>query len=168
MSKQRTKSPSTHRAAKPTGTPTRTPTHIPASTRTPKPKNPGKLPANPKSAVVAPRGAIRHAANRAATKPTNATTGQRGRAVGKPAKAPGDPKRLSALDAAAKILAESKEPMRCGDLVARMESKGLWKSKSGKTPAATVYAAMIREIAAKKAASRFTRTERGLFAARLK
>jgi len=56
---------------------------------------------------------------------------------------------LSALDAAAKVLAASKEPMRARDLIAAMADQGLWSSPNGKTPEATLYAAMIREIAAK-------------------
>ena len=43
--------------------------------------------------------------------------------------------------------------------------KGLWKSKSGKTPEATVYAAIIREIHDKGVDSRFEKKDRGLFAA---
>ena len=43
-----------------------------------------------------------------------------------------------------------------------MLAKGLWKT-SGKTPAATIYAAIIREIAAKGSESRFRKVERGKF-----
>ncbi|MFN0132727.1 MAG: winged helix-turn-helix domain-containing protein [Phycisphaerales bacterium] len=75
------------------------------------------------------------------------------------------PKRTSALDAAAQVLAASKEPLNCKQLVAEMEAKGLWKSPSGKTPEASVYAAVIREIAAKGRESRFRKTDRGLFTA---
>jgi hypothetical protein len=72
---------------------------------------------------------------------------------------------LSCLDAAAKVLAESGKPMRVAEVVETMEQKGLWKSKSGKTPAATLHAAVIREIAKRGAASRFVKKDRGLFAA---
>jgi hypothetical protein len=72
-------------------------------------------------------------------------------------------KRLSALDAAAQVLAFSKEPMNTKSLIAEMEKKGLWKSPGGKTPAATLYAAITREIGTKKREARFTKTERGLF-----
>jgi hypothetical protein len=47
-------------------------------------------------------------------------------------------KRLSALDAAAKVLASAKEPMNTKSLIAEMEKKGLWKSPGGKTPPAGV------------------------------
>jgi hypothetical protein len=72
---------------------------------------------------------------------------------------------LSGLDAAAKVLADSGKEMRVGEIVEAMEQKGLWKSKAGKTPEATVYAAIIREIRDKGVDSRFAKKDRGLFAA---
>lgn len=70
---------------------------------------------------------------------------------------------MSGLDAAAKVLADAGEPMRARALVDAMINGGLWKS-GGRTPWATIYAAMAREIAVKGAASRFRKTDRGLFA----
>jgi hypothetical protein len=75
------------------------------------------------------------------------------------------PKRVSALDAAAQVLASANEPMRAKDLIAAMQTKGLWTSPGGKTPEATLYAAMTREITVKGRESRFKKVERGLFAA---
>ena len=75
------------------------------------------------------------------------------------------PKRVSALDAAAQVLAASEVPMRAKEMIAKMEAKGLWKSPGGKTPEATLYAAIIREIAAKGTAARFKKHERGVFVA---
>jgi hypothetical protein len=49
------------------------------------------------------------------------------------------PKKLSALDAAARILQETKQPMTCKELVESMAAKGYWKSPGGKTPHATLY-----------------------------
>jgi len=72
-------------------------------------------------------------------------------------------KPMSGLDAAAKVLADAGEPMRAKAIVDAMINGGLWKS-GGKTPHATIYAAMIREIAAKGDAARFKKTDRGLFA----
>jgi len=43
-----------------------------------------------------------------------------------------------------------------------MLAKGLWHT-NGKTPAATIYAAIIREIASKGNASRFRKVARGKF-----
>jgi len=76
---------------------------------------------------------------------------------------PADGKPLSGLDAAAKVLADAGQPMRARELVNTMIERGLWKS-GGRTPWATIYAAMTREIAAKGKASRFRKTDRGLFA----
>jgi len=70
---------------------------------------------------------------------------------------------LSGLDAAAKVLEEAGEPLDCKTIVERAFAAGYWKSE-GKTPAATVYAAIIREIAKKGEASRFRKVERGKFA----
>lgn len=87
--------------------------------------------------------------------------------TGKVPKAPktGKPKRMSALDAAAQIIAGASKPMRAKEIVEQMEAKGLWKSLGGKTPEATLYAAVIREIAAKGADARFKKHDRGLFVA---
>ncbi len=74
-------------------------------------------------------------------------------------------KKVSALDAAAQVLAKSDKPMTSQALIDEMAAKGLWKSPGGKTPHATLYAAMAREIATKGAAARFRKMDRGLFAA---
>ena len=68
-------------------------------------------------------------------------------------------------DAAAQVLAASEVPMRAKEMIAAMEAKKLWTSPSGKTPEATLYAAIIREIAAKGTAARFKKHERGVFVA---
>ena len=75
-------------------------------------------------------------------------------------------KKLSAIDAAAQVLAASKEPLNAKEMIEAMATKGLWTSPSGKTPHATLYSAIIREIALKGKESRFTKTERGKFAAK--
>ncbi|KKM79440.1 hypothetical protein LCGC14_1349850 [marine sediment metagenome] len=71
-------------------------------------------------------------------------------------------KRASGLDAAAQVLAEAGEPLNTKTMVERMLAKGLWKT-NGKTPAATIYAAIIREIATKGAGARFRKVDRGRF-----
>ena len=73
------------------------------------------------------------------------------------------PKRLSALDAAAQLLAKRGEAMRTGEMVATMAEQGLWSSPHGKTPAATLYSAILREIEVKGADARFRKVERGKF-----
>ena len=82
------------------------------------------------------------------------------------AKEASGPKKLSAINAAAKVLADAKEPMACKELIEAMEKKGLWTSPGGKTPAATLYSAILREIQNRGADSRFKKTERGKFAAK--
>jgi hypothetical protein len=92
-----------------------------------------------------------------------------GKKPGKPKavreKKPDKPKRVSALDAAAQVLTDAAEPMGVNALVEEMGKRGLWSSPGGKTPGATLNAAIIREIATKAEASRFRKVDRGLFAA---
>jgi hypothetical protein len=85
----------------------------------------------------------------------------------KKAKTPKPPKekKVSAIDAAAQVLAASKEPMNAKEMIEAMAAKGLWTSPGGKTPHATLYSAIIREIATKGKESRFTKKDRGQFAA---
>ncbi len=70
--------------------------------------------------------------------------------------------KLSGLDAAAQILAKAKEPMGCKDVAEQAMAQGLW-SPGGKTPHATLYAAIIREIAKKGKDARFKKVDRGRF-----
>ena len=74
------------------------------------------------------------------------------------------PKKLSAIDAAAKVLGETGQPMRCPEMIVAMAKKGYWKSPGGKTPAATLYAAILKEISTKGKGSRFVKVDRGQFA----
>ena len=52
------------------------------------------------------------------------------------------PKNLSALDAAAQVLAASKEPLNAKQMIDAMAAKHLWSSPGGKTPHATLYTAV--------------------------
>lgn len=83
----------------------------------------------------------------------------------KAAKPAGDakPKRVSALDAAAQVLAKAGKPMRSQEMIAAMAEQGLWTSPGGKTPHATLYAAILREIGAKGDQARFRKTDHGQF-----
>ncbi len=74
-------------------------------------------------------------------------------------------KKMSALDAAAKVLSGAKEPLNSKQMIERMEANGYWISPGGQTPASTLYAAIIREIQKKGKEARFTKADRGLFAA---
>ena len=69
---------------------------------------------------------------------------------------------MSGLDAAAKVLAEAGEPLSCKEMVERMLAKGYWTTE-GKTPAATIYSAIIRQIAAKGEEARFRKAAKGKF-----
>ena len=73
-------------------------------------------------------------------------------------------KKLSALDAAAKVLAEAGEPLNCRQMIEQMAAKGLWTSPGGQTPSATLYSAILRELEKKGKDARFQKTERGKFA----
>lgn len=72
-------------------------------------------------------------------------------------------KKLSALDAAAKLLEGSGEAMTCQEMIKAMAERKLWTSPGGKTPHATLYAALLREIGNKGNASRFRKAGPGKF-----
>jgi hypothetical protein len=92
-----------------------------------------------------------------------AATGPKGKKAKEP-KEPKEPKarKVSGLDAAFEVLKAKGEPMTCKAIVDEMLAKGMWKT-GGKTPSATIYSAMIREIDTKPGESRFAKTGRGLF-----
>ena len=73
------------------------------------------------------------------------------------------PKKLSALDAAARVLGESGQAMNCQEMIQAMAAKGYWTSPAGKTPGATLSSAILRELKMKGADARFRKTERGKF-----
>jgi hypothetical protein len=72
--------------------------------------------------------------------------------------------KLSALDAAVKVLGEAKEPMNTKQMIEQMAAKSYWTSPGGKTPHATLYSAILREIDTKGPEARFVKSERGKFA----
>jgi len=98
------------------------------------------------------------------------TTEQTSATETKKAKKPRTPKadgKMSGLDAAYEVLKANGGEMTCQAIVDEMLAKGLW-STNGRTPAGTIYSAMIREIDDKPGESRFAKTGRGLFAAATK
>ncbi len=106
-------------------------------------------------------------ANAAAAKTKAATTKPEApakKARSKKADGEQKPKRVGALDAAAQVLKRAGKPMRAQELIAAMAEQNLWKSPAGKTPAGTLYAAMMREARDKGNASRFRKVDRGQFA----
>ncbi len=78
--------------------------------------------------------------------------------------AAGKVERPSGLNLAAKVLAEAGEPLSAKQIAERAIAAG-WKTE-GKTPHATLYVAMSREIKVKDGESRFKKVDRGRFAAR--
>ena len=74
-------------------------------------------------------------------------------------------KKVSCLDAAARVLAEAGEPLNAKQMIEAITTKGYWTSPAGKTPHATLYSAILREITVKGNDARFRKTERGKFAA---
>ena len=75
---------------------------------------------------------------------------------------PAKQRKPGGLDAAARVLREAGTAMNCGDIVKTALEKGYWQT-GGKTPAATIYAAILREINVKGADARFRKTARGHF-----
>jgi hypothetical protein len=122
-------------------------------------------------AEVASQAAVTDSDSEVQAEAVPATKPKRGkRAAQAEATDPADPaagqKKLSALAAAAKVLVEVGQPMNSKQLIEAMAQKGYWSSPGGKTPEATLYAAIAREIKTKGEAARFTNPDRGLFAAR--
>jgi HB1, ASXL, restriction endonuclease HTH domain len=109
--------------------------------------------AEPKGEEARPQGTKAEEA-KASVKPPKA----------KKAKADARPKKLSAIDAAARVLSETDQPMNCQDMIKAMAEKGYWTSPGGKTPAATLYSAILRELQTKGNDARFKKTKRGKFA----
>ncbi|UYV11938.1 MAG: winged helix-turn-helix domain-containing protein [Phycisphaera sp.] len=86
-------------------------------------------------------------------------------ATKKPAKPkPRKGKQPSGLDLAAKVLARASEPLAAKTIAEHVIAAG-WQT-SGKTPHATLYAAMTREIQTKGKDARFVKVERGRFKAK--
>jgi hypothetical protein len=71
--------------------------------------------------------------------------------------------RLSALAAAAKVLGETKKALSAQEMIDAMKAQGYWTSPKGKTPSATLYAALTREIKTKGNQARFQKASPGHF-----
>ncbi|MEM7577504.1 MAG: winged helix-turn-helix domain-containing protein [Planctomycetota bacterium] len=73
-------------------------------------------------------------------------------------------KRLSLIDAAVRVLGDAKEPLGCKQMVERIVERDLWSPRSGgKTPHATLYSAILRDIQKHGDDARFTKVDRGQF-----
>jgi hypothetical protein len=82
----------------------------------------------------------------------------------KAAKKAKGPKKPSLLDLAAEVLGKAGKPMGCKEIVEEVLKSGRWTTK-GRTPSATLYSAILREVANPARGSRFKKVDRGLFAA---
>ncbi|MCC7409525.1 MAG: winged helix-turn-helix domain-containing protein [Phycisphaeraceae bacterium] len=133
----------------------RTTSPVQPRSRTAKPKAvvPGPAAAAPTPADVGPRPAPdAPSATEASTAKAPDTDERRGKGTPRP----------SGLTAAMQVLAGAGEPLSARQIVERMFAQGLWKT-DGKTPHATIYAAIHREIAEKGTTARFAKVERGKF-----
>jgi hypothetical protein len=74
--------------------------------------------------------------------------------------------KLSAVEAAVRLLGEAGQAMNCQEMIAAMAAKGYWTSPGGKTPWSTLYSALLREVTTKGKESRFVKVDRGRFALR--
>ena len=133
------------------------------ATPKPAPKVEAKVEAKKPAILVDPRIAEKAKALDAAVAKL-ATPGLKATRKEAPKAEPKKARKMGALDAAAIVLADAGKPMRSKDLIAEMAKRGLWTSPGGKTPEATLYAAILREIGAKGTAARFARAGKGEFA----
>ncbi|WP_145277100.1 winged helix-turn-helix domain-containing protein [Planctomycetes bacterium SV_7m_r] len=90
-------------------------------------------------------------------KTTKATTAKKPTATKTNAK-----KKLSQIDAALAILKKSRKPLSCKEMVEAMAKAKLWTSPGGKTPDATLYAAILRDLR-KGTDARFKKAAPGRF-----
>ncbi|MFN3165585.1 MAG: HTH domain-containing protein [Phycisphaeraceae bacterium] len=69
--------------------------------------------------------------------------------------------KLSLIAAAAQVLAKAKKPMTTKEMVDQVVAAGLWTPGAGKTPHATLYSAILRDL--KSETPRFEKVDRGQF-----
>jgi len=121
------------------------------------------------AAPVAPCGDADAALANDTTPPAGADTGEPVATGGNPPSLDtsfGGQRRMGILSAAVRILEEhdGQEPLNCQQMLEQITAKGYWAPKrGGKTPASTLYAAILMEIRKKGEASRFEKVARGRF-----
>jgi hypothetical protein len=92
-----------------------------------------------------------------ATKKTTKKAANKKQAKATPAVA----EKLSQIAAAERVLAEAGQPMTCKAMVEAMAANGLWTSPGGKTPEATLYSSILRNLRSEM--PRFKKVARGQF-----
>lgn len=81
-----------------------------------------------------------------------------------PQRKPPKPPHVSALSAAVLVLASAPaDGLTVKGMIEQMVAQKLWTSPKGKTPEASLYAAIIREIGRKGKDARFRKVDRGRF-----
>ncbi len=100
------------------------------------------------------------AKQKAAQKEASKTKAEKNAKTPKASKTAG---KLSALEAAVRVLAEAGRPLTCREMIDAMAAGKYWTSPAGKTPANTLYAAILREIQTKADQARFRKIDRGRF-----
>ncbi|MEQ8789531.1 MAG: winged helix-turn-helix domain-containing protein [Pirellulaceae bacterium] len=66
------------------------------------------------------------------------------------------------MQAAIKVLGQARKPMSCKEMIEAMAKKNLWTSPGGKTPEATLYSSILRDLKKGKDA-RFKKAAPGRF-----
>jgi len=117
----------------------------------------GRLAVHHTNAPQAAKGAKTKAAAPKATKAAS------GRDVGQKGAPRGQEKRLGLVDAAIQVMKAAGKPMNCQEVVKAILEQNLWET-AGKTPAATLYSSILREIQKKGSEARFKKVDRGQFA----
>ena len=118
----------------------------------------GRLAVHHTNTPQAAKGAKKNAA---APKDTKAASGRNAGEKGAPR---GEKTRKAGLvDAAIQVMKETGQPMNCKDIVKVILEKKLWET-TGKTPDATLYSSILRDIQKKGADARFKKVDRGQFA----
>ena len=110
--------------------------------------------------LTAPKAAKGAKTEASTPKGTKAASGRNVAQKGAPQ---GEGKRLGLVDAAIQVMKAAGKPMNCQEVVKAILEQKLWES-AGKTPAATLYSSILREIVKKGADARFKKVERGQFA----
>ena len=117
----------------------------------------GRLAVHHTNAPQAAKGAKTKAVAPKATKAAS------GRNVGQKGAPQAKEKRLGLVDAAIQVMKAAGTPMNCQEVVKAILEQNLWET-AGKTPAATLYSSILREIQKKGSEARFKKVNRGQFA----
>ena len=133
--------------------------------REPKAPKPKAAPAKADAAPVAHGGEPAAESKQYTTAENARYTAQPGATGGLPACGHAQAgKGISLVDAAIQVMRETGEPINTKRMVELVGERNLWQpSRGGKTPHATLYSAILREIRDKGEDSRFEKVERGKF-----